>query len=55
VASIVNDPLAYDGLTVEIDSQISDWVTKKSFTLGSSGGIFGGGGQQLLVVSEKSV
>ena len=49
---IINDPLVYDGLTVEVDSQITDWVTKKSFTVNASAqGLLGIQGQ-LLVISK---
>lgn len=50
VNNIVNDPLVYDGLQVEVDSKIVDWITKRSFTVGSSGGFFSSGGKRLLVV-----
>lgn len=57
VDDITNDPLVYEGLTVEVDSQINDWVTKRAFTVTSAaaGGLFGGGGggKQLLVIREK--
>src|SRR3989344_5589550 len=32
VAEIVNSPLVYEGYNLEVDSEISDWVTNKSFT-----------------------
>ncbi len=51
--NIVKDPLVYDGLTVEVESNITDWVTKRSFTLSAtSGGVFGGE-RQLLVITKK--
>lgn len=51
---IINDPLVYDGLTVEVESQITDWVTKRSFTLSASEqGLLGRQGQ-LLVVSKSA-
>lgn len=55
-SNINKDPLVYDGLTVEVNSKVSDWITKKIFTLnaGTSGGIFGGSGGQLLVISDKT-
>lgn len=55
VAQIIDDPLVFDGLTVEVEAQITDWVTKKSFTIQvpSQGGIFGGGVRQLLVIASK--
>ncbi|GEM_PF-3279517 len=50
---IINDPLVYDGLTVEVDSKISDWITKRSFTVSTGKGLLGGSGQ-LLVISKSS-
>ncbi len=54
-ASINKDPLVYDGLDVEVNSRVSDWITKKIFALsaGSSGGLFGRTGGQLVVVSKN--
>lgn len=49
---IVNDPLVYDGLTVEVESQITDWVTKRSFTVNASGGGLLGFPGQLLVIRK---
>ncbi len=49
---VINDPLVYDGLTVEVESQITDWVTKRAFTINASAqGLLGTQGQ-LLVVSK---
>lgn len=49
---VINDPLVYDGLTVEVEAPITDWVTKRSFTVNASGrGLLGVPGQ-LLVVSK---
>ena len=51
---VISDPLVYDGLTVEIDSRITDWVTKRTFTVDAgSGGLLGRQGQ--LLVINKSV
>lgn len=51
-ADVINDPLVYDGLTVEVESQITDWVTKRAFTVNASAqGLLGTQGQ-LLVVSK---
>lgn len=52
VANAVDDPLVYDGLTIEVEAPITDWVTKKSFTLGSDGGILVPG-KQLFVIRSK--
>ncbi|MBI2034232.1 MAG: hypothetical protein HYT11_00695 [Candidatus Levybacteria bacterium] len=52
-ANVIKDPLVYDGLTVEIESQIVNWITKRSFfvtTGGGSGGLLGGGGGGTLLV-----
>lgn len=53
-ANIIKDPLVYDGLTVEVESQITNWVTKRSFTVstGGGGGLLGGGGGTLLVIRD---
>ena len=51
---VATDPIAYDGKTVEIDSEISDWVTDKAFTVSAGGvGALGGRVNQLLVISNK--
>ncbi len=51
---VISDPLVYDGLTVEIESLITDWITKRSFTLSASEqGILGARGQ-LLIVSKST-
>src|SRR3989304_863870 len=53
--NIVKDPVVYDNLTLEIESSITDWVTKNSFTLlAGGGGAFGGGKRQLYVVFDKN-
>ncbi len=54
VNNIVTDPLVYDGLDVEIESRVSDWVTKRVFTVGSSGGFLSGGGKRLIVVGRDN-
>lgn len=53
VADIVGDPIVYNGLKVEVESQVLEWVTKKSFKVGTVPGAFGGGGVQLLVISQQ--
>lgn len=51
---VISDPLVYDGLNVEIDTRITDWVTKKVFTVNAgSGGLLGRQGQ-LLVISKNT-
>ena len=51
---IIEDPIVYDGLTVEIDSRITDWVTKRVFTVNAgSGGLLGKQGQ-LLVINKDT-
>lgn len=51
---VISDPLVYDGLTVEIDTRITDWVTKKSFTVAAGGGGLLGGQGQLLIISKNT-
>ena len=53
VAEIVNSPLVYEGYNLEVDSEISDWVTNKSFTFVTGGSTFGGAGKQLLVIAKQ--
>ena len=54
VNDIVVDPIVYDELNVEVESQVIEWVTKKSFKVTTSGGgVFGGGGKPLLVIGKK--
>lgn len=52
VNNIVTDPLVYDGLDVEVESKVVDWVTKRVFTVGSSGGFLSNSGKRLLVVGR---
>lgn len=52
--NINKDPLVYDGLTVDINSTVSDWVTKKIFALNAgTNTFFGGSAGQLIVISSK--
>ena len=56
VLDVVQDPLVYDGLTIQVEAPITDWVTKKSFTLftGQRAGLLAGGEQsQLLVITRN--
>ena len=54
VNDITGDPIVYNGLEVESESQISEWVTRKSFKVSTArGGLFGGGGTPLLVINEN--
>ena len=52
---VVEDPLVYDGYNIEVESQITDWVTDKSFTLlaGENAGVFGGTPKQLLIITKS--
>ncbi|MBI4098345.1 MAG: hypothetical protein HY426_04900 [Candidatus Levybacteria bacterium] len=52
-ADVIDDPLVYDGLRVTVEAPISDWVTKKSFTLSTGGGILNAN-KQLLVVRKQA-
>ncbi len=54
VTNIVTDPLVYDGLDVEVQSKVVDWVTKRVFTVGSSGGFLSNGGKRLIVVGRDN-
>lgn len=54
VNNIVTDPLVYDGLDVEVESKVVDWVTKRVFTVGSSGGFLSSGGKRLIVVGRDN-
>lgn len=49
---VIDDPLVYDGLRVTVEAPISDWVTKKSFTLSTGGGLLNAN-KQLLVVRKQ--
>lgn len=55
-SNIIKDPLVYDGLTVEVNSNVSDWITKSVFAVnaGASSMFFGGSSGQLIVVSSKN-
>lgn len=35
VIDVISDPLVYDGLNIEVEGNVSDWITKKSFTISS--------------------
>ena len=57
VANALKDPIVYDGLTVDVNSSVSDWVTKRVFTLrdGNAGGLFGVSNTgQLIVIADKN-
>ena len=53
VESIIEDPVVFDGLTVEVRNQVSDWVSKKSFRLGKPAGFLGSTSDGLLVIRDK--
>src|SRR5687767_11607970 len=52
VTDIIQDPLVYDGLTLQVENLIADWVTKESFTLSSGvrGGLIAGGDRRQLLI-----
>lgn len=55
---VVEDPLVYDGLTIEVEAPITDWVTKKSFTVstGQRSGILAGGDlSELLIITKGPI
>lgn len=49
---IASDPVVYEGYAVEVNAQIIDWVTNKSFTLNAGGGGFAAEPKQLLVIAK---
>lgn len=54
--SIVKDPLVYNDLKVEVNTSISDWVTKRVFAVNAAGStslLFGGATGQLIVIAPK--
>ena len=57
-SEIVNNPAVYEGYKLEVESNITDWVTNRSFTLNASStkkGVFGSSGtskKQLLVIAK---
>ena len=54
-ASVNKDPLIYDGLSVEISSRVSDWITKKIFAVSAgTSSFFGGSSGQLIIISEDT-
>ncbi|KKR77063.1 MAG: hypothetical protein UU21_C0001G0117 [Candidatus Levybacteria bacterium GW2011_GWA2_40_8] len=55
---VVEDPLVYDGLTIEVEAPITDWITKRSFTVstGQRAGLLAGGEQsELLIITKNPV
>lgn len=48
------DSLVYVGETVETQGTINDWINKKSFTVTTGGGAFGGGSAELPVIADKN-
>ncbi|MEK9176238.1 MAG: hypothetical protein AAB520_02220 [Patescibacteria group bacterium] len=55
VTDIVNNPLVYQDLNVEVSAVISDWVTNRSFTFSVGGSTFGGPPKQLLIITRTPV
>lgn len=54
ISGIVRDPLVYDGLNVQVEGNVNDWVTKKVFTLSENPtGILGNGGASIPVIASK--
>lgn len=54
-ANVIKNPLVYNDLTVEIDTTVSDWVTKRVFAVnaGTSTMFFGGGVGQLIIIAPN--
>lgn len=56
VSDIVSDPLVYDGLTVKVESTVTDWIDKRSFIFNSrsgNGGLFGSNKVSSLLIIQK--
>lgn len=53
VEDIIEDPIVFEGLNVEVTNQVSDWISKNAFKLGRPGGLFGAPAQGLLVIREE--
>ena len=54
VPNLVKDPLVYDGLNVKFEGNVSDWVTKRVFTVSSQApSAFGGTGASIIVISNS--
>lgn len=49
VQDVVNAPLAFDGLTIEIEGTITRWINKKTFYVSSEGGVFDSGSRLLII------
>jgi hypothetical protein len=54
VVDIINDPMVYNGVNLEIDSEITGWATNRAFYFSATfGGGFGGGQKRSLLVVAK--
>lgn len=51
---VISDPLVYDGLTLEIEAPINDWITKRVFSVSANQPGLLGIRRQLLVVSKST-
>jgi hypothetical protein len=52
VNNILDDPLAFDNLNVKVEAGITDWITKRAFTVAASGGALGSAGELLVIRKE---
>lgn len=54
-SDVIKNPIVYEGLTVQIDSNVSDWITKNVFAINAAtNSFFGGTSGQLIIVSSKN-
>lgn len=53
VNSVVFNPLVFSGQTVEIESNVSDWITNRSFTIAQPRSALGSRNPELLLISQN--
>ncbi len=55
IPGIVTDPLVYDELDVSFEGNVSDWVTKRVFTVAQqSNSLLGSNGAAIIVISNSN-
>lgn len=52
IGKVVDEPLVFDGLSIEIEGTITRWINKRTFYVSSGGGVFEGS-SSLLVISSS--